>query len=106
MTRTIPSIRCVVAATAACHLANRLADNQLHRRSLHLRLKATEFLRGELGNGPSGPDLACLLCMLLLAQLDERIPGDFWGWYSNSCCRYARGMVPNSQHTSKLRAHL
>lgn len=70
MTRAIPSIRCVVAATSACHLANRLADDQLHRRSLHLRLKATELLRAELENSNAGPDLARLLCMLLLAQLD------------------------------------
>ncbi|KEF57383.1 uncharacterized protein A1O9_05300 [Exophiala aquamarina CBS 119918] len=70
MTRAIPSMRCVVAATAACHLANRFADDRLHRRSLHLRLKATELLRAELESGPDGPDLARLLCMLLLAQLD------------------------------------
>jgi hypothetical protein len=70
MTRAIPSIRCVVAATSACHLANRLADDRLQRRSLHLRLKATELLRAELENSTDGPDLARLLCMILLAQLD------------------------------------
>lgn len=79
MTRTIPSIRCVVAATAACHLANRLADAQLHRQSIHLRLKATELLRAELDNGTDGPDLARLLCMLLLAQLDVCTTRYFWG---------------------------
>ena len=66
-------MRCVVAATAACHLAHRLTHDQLHRRSLHLRLKATELLRRDLEDSLDGPDLACLLCMLLLAQLDVRI---------------------------------
>ena len=70
MTRNIPSVRCAVAATAACHLANRLDDDQLKRQSLHLRLKATELLRAGLN---SDPDVSDLTCMLLLAQLDVRI---------------------------------
>lgn len=69
MTRNIPYVRCVVAATAATHLANRLGNEQLKRQSLHLRLKATELLRAGLNNDPEGPGLAC---MLLLAQLDVR----------------------------------
>ena len=106
MTRAIPSIRGVVAATAACHLANRLEDDQLHRRSLHLRLKATELLRAELENGPDEPDLARLLCMLLLAQLDVCITRYFWICLSNSRGRYALGSASNSQHTLMLRVHL
>lgn len=70
MIRSVPSVRCAVAATAACHIANRLEDEQLKRQSLHLRLKATELLREELKGYPDGPDLTCLVCMLLLAQLD------------------------------------
>ncbi|KFY16725.1 hypothetical protein V492_01133 [Pseudogymnoascus sp. VKM F-4246] len=70
MIRSVPSVRCAVAATAACHIANRREDDQLKRQSLHLRLKATELLRMELKDLPNGPDLTSLLCMLLLAQLD------------------------------------
>ncbi|KFZ09959.1 hypothetical protein V501_05402 [Pseudogymnoascus sp. VKM F-4519 (FW-2642)] len=70
MLRSVPSVRCAVAATAACHIANRLEDDQMKRQSLHLRLKATELLREELKGYPDGPDLTCLVCMLLLAQLD------------------------------------
>ncbi|KFY34747.1 hypothetical protein V494_06501 [Pseudogymnoascus sp. VKM F-4513 (FW-928)] len=70
MIRSVPSVRCAVAATAACHIANRREDDQLKRQSLHLRLKATELLRMELEDLPNGPDLTSLLCMLLLAQLD------------------------------------
>lgn len=70
MTRNNPSVRCAVAATAACHLENRLDDDQLKRQSLYLRLKATELLTAGLNSDPDGPDLAC---MLLLAQLDVRI---------------------------------
>jgi hypothetical protein len=66
MARSVPSVRCAVAATAASHLANRLDDEQLKRHSLQLRLKATEFLRAELKNQSDGPDLGCLACMLLL----------------------------------------
>ncbi len=73
MIRNVPSVRCAVAASAACHIANRLEDDQLKRQSLHLRLQATELLREELKGYPDGPDLACLVCMLLLAQLDVRI---------------------------------
>jgi hypothetical protein len=72
MTRNSPSVRCAVAASSACHLANRLEDDQLKIQSLHLRLKSTELLRVELESCPDGPDLACLVCMLLLAQLDVR----------------------------------
>ncbi|KIV82574.1 hypothetical protein PV11_04675 [Exophiala sideris] len=70
MARSIPSVRCAVAASAACHLANRLEDDQLKRQSLHLRLKATELLRAKLKSEGDLPDLACLASMLLLAQLD------------------------------------
>jgi len=70
MIRNVPSVRCAVAATAACHLANRLEDDQLKRQSLHLRVRATELLRVELEIYAGGPDLACLVSMLLLAQLD------------------------------------
>jgi len=72
MARSVPSVRCAVAASAACHLANRLEDNQLKRQSLHLRLKATKLLRAKLKSEGDLPDLACLACMLLLAQLDVR----------------------------------
>lgn len=70
MTRNVPSVRCAVAATAACHLANRLDDGRLKSQSLHLRVKATELLRTGLIGDPDGPDLPCIL---LLAQLDVRI---------------------------------
>lgn len=73
MIRSVPSVRCAVAATAACHLANRLEDDQLKRQSLHLRVRATELLRVELESYTDGPDLACLVSMLLLAQLDVRV---------------------------------
>lgn len=73
MIRNIPSVRCAVAASAACHLANRLENDHLKRHSLHLRLQATELLRKELKSHPDGPDLASLVCMLLLAQLDVRM---------------------------------
>lgn len=59
ITQNIPSVRCAVAATAACHLANRLDDDQLKRQSLHLRLKATELLRAGLNSDPDRPELTC-----------------------------------------------
>ncbi|KUJ17254.1 uncharacterized protein LY89DRAFT_696763 [Mollisia scopiformis] len=70
LVRSMPSVRCAVAALASCHQANRLDDNQLKIQSLHLRLKATELLREDLRGGGDGLDLGCLACMLLLAQLD------------------------------------
>lgn len=85
MTRVIPSIRYAAAATAAGHLANRLQNEKLHRRRLHLRLKATELLRAELQDGSDLPDLARLLCMLLLAQLDVCIASSHRRCLSNSC---------------------
>jgi hypothetical protein len=70
MIRSMPSLKCAVAALASCHLANRLDDNSLKIQSLHLRLKATELLREDLKSSSNGPGLGCLACMLLLAQLD------------------------------------
>lgn len=70
MTGDVPSVRCAVAASAACHLGNRLDNDHLKQQSLHLRLNATECLRAELWANPNGPDLSGLVCMLLLAQLD------------------------------------
>jgi len=94
MIRSVPSVRCAVAATAAGHLANRLDDDQLKRHSLHLRVRATELLRVELESYADGPDLACLVSMLLLAQLDvcatqlsvyyaflTAVGGMLWGLY-------------------------
>jgi hypothetical protein len=68
--RSMASLRCAVAALASCHIANRLDDEQLKIQSLHLRLKATELLREDLKSSADGPNLGCLACMLLLAQLD------------------------------------
>lgn len=70
MTRSVRSVRCAVAASTACHLANRLEDEHLKSFSLHLRLRATELLRMELEKDSKQPELASLVCMLLLAQLD------------------------------------
>lgn len=82
MIRSVPSVRCAVAATASSHLANRLEDDQLKRQSLHLRVRATELLRAELESYPDGPDLACLVSMLLLAQLDVRVIHHFVNYIS------------------------
>ncbi|KAF2120267.1 fungal-specific transcription factor domain-containing protein [Lophiotrema nucula] len=70
MTRSIPFVRCAVAALASCHLANRLDDDLLRRQSLHLRVESMESLRANLKSGDDGLDLGRLACMLLLAQLD------------------------------------
>lgn len=70
MTQNIPSVRCAVAASASCHLANRLQNNALKTQSLQLRLNATELLRHQLKNDSEDPDLGDLACMMLLAQLD------------------------------------
>lgn len=78
MTQNVPSVRCAVAATASCHLANRLRDNDLKTQSLQLRLKATELLRHQLINDSEGPDLDGLACMMLLAQLDVCTHKDFF----------------------------
>lgn len=106
MTRTIPSVRCAVAATAAGHLGNRLQDDQLHKQSLHLRLKSTELLRAELETGSHVPDLARLLCMLLLAQLDVCVTCPCRRCLSDRRGRSALETVLSLQYTSKLRVHL
>ncbi|KAF2670968.1 hypothetical protein BT63DRAFT_453340 [Microthyrium microscopicum] len=70
LVRSVPSVRCAVAALASCHLGNRLDEDQLKIQSLQLRLKATELLREDLMSAGDEYNLACLACMLLLAQLD------------------------------------
>lgn len=73
LTRSMPSVRHAVAALAACHLGNRLDDEQLRRQSLRLRIRATGLLREDLKNSSGRPELGRLVCMLLLAQLDVRV---------------------------------
>ena len=106
-TRVIPSVRYVVAATASSHLANRLGDEQLQRRSLHLRVRATELLRAELESKSDyggGPDVARLLCMVLLAQLDVRIASLHYGQsHADSYGSSVQETVLSSQHISTLR---
>jgi hypothetical protein len=106
MTNEIPSVRCAVAATAACHIANRLDDDHLVRQSLHLRLKATEFLRSELMAESSTPDLARLTCMLLLAQLDVCLESYAFIALTDGLNRSVLEIASNSEHTSRRQARL
>jgi len=70
MAEQIPSVRYAIAASASCHLANRLGNDVLKRQSLQFRVKATELLRQRLRSEGQAPELGSLASMLLLAQLD------------------------------------
>lgn len=70
MTQNVSSVRYVVAATASCHIGNKMQDDALKTQSLQLRVEATEALRRQLGNGRQEPDISGLACILFLAQLD------------------------------------
>ena len=70
MAKNVHYIRYAVAATASCHLGNRLEDKVMKMQSLHLRLEATQALRQQLGNGAQERDVSLIACMVLLAQLD------------------------------------
>ena len=72
MANNVPCIRYAVAATASCHIGNRLQDKSLNIQSLHLRLNATEALRRQLRDDVEKTDISSLACMVLLAQLDVR----------------------------------
>jgi hypothetical protein len=73
MAKNVPCIRYAAAATASCHMGNRLQDKRLRMQSLHLRLEATQTLRQQLGNDTQETDISLIACMILLAQLDVRV---------------------------------
>lgn len=70
MARNVPCIRYAVAATASCHIGNKLQDKRLRMQSLHLRLEATQALRQQLRDDARETDVSLIACMILLAQLD------------------------------------
>ncbi|PCG90209.1 Protein of unknown function DUF3468 [Penicillium occitanis (nom. inval.)] len=70
MAKNVPCIRYAVAATASCHMGNKLQDKRLRMQSLHLRLEATQALRQQLRNDAQETDISLIACMILLAQLD------------------------------------
>lgn len=67
---TVPSIRYAIAALAASHLGARVGNPDLERRSLTLRLRATELLRSSLQDPSIFTRLETLASTLMLAQLD------------------------------------
>lgn len=73
MAKNVPCIRYAVAATASCHMGNKLQDKRLRMQSLHLRLEATQALRQQLRNDAQETDISLIACMILLAQLDVRV---------------------------------
>lgn len=73
MAKNVPCIRYAVAATASCHIGNKLQDRRLRMQSLHLRLEATQALRQQLRKAAQQTDISLIACMILLAQLDVRI---------------------------------
>jgi hypothetical protein len=73
MAKNVPGIRYAVAATASCHMGNKLQDKRLRMQSLHLRLEATQALRQQLRNDAQETDISLIACMILLAQLDVRV---------------------------------
>ena len=70
MANSVRSVRYAVAATASCHIGNKLQNNGLKVHSLRLRLAATKALRQQLQNPNEAIDISNLACMVLLAQLD------------------------------------
>ena len=70
MANSVPCVRYAVAATASCHIGNKLQNNALRVQSLRLRLTATKALRQQLQNPGEVVDISDLACMVLLAQLD------------------------------------
>lgn len=84
MAKNVPCIRYAVAATASCHMGNKLQDKKLKMQSLQLRLEATEALRQQLRNDVEATDISLIACMVLLAQLDVRALVSSFQGYSNS----------------------
>lgn len=72
MAKNVPCIRYAVAATASCHMGNRLQNKRFKIQSLQLRLEATQALRQQLINDAEQTDISLIACMILLAQLDVR----------------------------------
>lgn len=72
MARNVPCIRYAVAATASCHIGNKLQDQGLRMQSLYLRMEATRALRQQLRDDAQETDISLIACMILLAQLDVR----------------------------------
>ncbi|QGA16161.1 hypothetical protein EYB26_003828 [Talaromyces marneffei] len=70
MAKNVPCIRYAVAATASCHMGNRLQNKRFKIQSLQLRLEATQALRQQLINDAEQTDISLIACMILLAQLD------------------------------------
>lgn len=98
MTKNVLCIRYAVAATASCHIGNRLEDSKLRMQSLHLRLEATKALRQQLRNEIEETDVSSIACMVLLAQLDVRAQISLQG-YSDRYDSSALGTAWNSEHT-------
>jgi hypothetical protein len=67
---SVPPIRFAIAASASCHMAARNSDEELERKSLYLRVRATHFLRERLNDSSIATDQATLASILMLAQVD------------------------------------
>ncbi|CAH0057821.1 unnamed protein product [Clonostachys solani] len=67
---SVPPIRFALAASASCHMAARNSDEALERKSLYLRVRATNFLRERLKDLSIATDQATLASILMLAQVD------------------------------------
>jgi hypothetical protein len=99
MAKNIPCIRYAVAATASCHIGNKLEDKTLKMQSLQLRLEATQALRQQLTNDAEQPDISLIACMILLAQLDVRAQVSSLCGHSNNCNSSALGTAWNLEPT-------